>query len=875
MKGFLLKLYSIFMLILQTIGFILPYQTEFHSIKDVCINDIFSFDFMTRRSSALLVHLESDNSKQHQFTVTIEDGDLVFTYRVNSKTRSSILPYDTERVKKWNDNRWHKLIVERILDEGTYLSVTVLLNEQIHRFDSVMEVKGHVLGSNDVYFGKTPYADVKNVIYMNCFCEKMHLKIGEDRKEVDKCCQEINRKNRETQTCGRFRGKIKCRNHTTSGVSKTVVACLRADTCHVNAKYVYFDTGACCKCKTPFYGNGIRCLKTGKRLILRGKVNGVLNNKAIVNMDLLSHVYTTNGRIETHIGSRQNTVRTMMNILQPIGDIIGWLFAVPQEKKAKNGFMMTGGELNRTALIKYASGEIVLIRQEFFTFSSEFIVQTLVHGTVPDYLESISFDEFTEQFTSVSRGVIKSCSTRKYSMNGFASRFTMDQTITFNECQHSPFRQSFNSMRQFVTRNSVMNDRISDFFRFSSTNLIGALGDTTVEPRMDSSTCLEGVPICHASAEYVYFNTGVCCECRAPFYGNGIRCFKIKNRLILRGKVSGELNKQAMEDLELLAFVSVTTGFIETHLQSSQKNLEKMMIAMQSIGDIIGWVFAVPRDKEAKNGFIVTGGELNRTALIKYQSGETVLITQQFSTVSSEFKVQTFINGTVPDPVDSIIFNDLTEQYKPVSRGVIKSCSTRKFETNGFTFNFTIDQTITFNECQHSPFRHSLSFLRHVATRNLVINDRKNDVLRFSSTNQIYINECASGPCKNGGTCTDTVNGYKCTCFSRYEGVNCGEKKVIYNYGGTLNSYKLEGSGVNDGGGSRGNTYRTFLPKQVYYEHLWKISGNHQSSTTVTTTTLSTTYSPEIFWGKQIVINEGFNYYLRPGNFTFLFANGK
>ncbi|CAC5395191.1 NID [Mytilus coruscus] len=448
MNGLVLKLYSIFILTLQTDGFILPNQTEFHSIQDVCINDIFSFDFMTRRSSGLLVHLESDNSKQNQFTVTIEDGELVFTYRVNNKKRSSIIPYDdTEMVNKWNDNRWHKLIVERILDEGKYLSVKVLVDEQIHRLDSVMEVKGHVRGSNDVYLGKTPYVDVKNAIYINCNCLKMHLKIGEDRSEVDKCCQEINRENKETKKCGGVLGKIKCRNQTTSGVSMSVAACLEG------ARYL--------SCQRQVW----------KRLILRGIVNGVLNNKAIENVDLLSYVYTTNGRIETLIRRKQNTARTMMKILQPIGDIIGWMFAVPQEKKAKNGFMMTGGELNRTSFITYHSGEFVVITQQFFTFLSELRVQTYVKGTVPDYVGSILFNGFKEQHKSVSTGVIKSCSTRRYEMNGLTSYFTVDQILVFNECQFSPFRYILHSMRHVV----ILNDRKNDVLRFTSTNQIQAL----------------------------------------------------------------------------------------------------------------------------------------------------------------------------------------------------------------------------------------------------------------------------------------------------------------------------------------------------------------------------------------------------------------
>ena len=35
------------------------------------------------------------------------------------------------------------------------------------------------------------------------------------------------------------------------------------------------------------------------------------------------------------------------------------------------------------------------------------------------------------------------------------------------------------------------------------------------------------------------------------------------------------------------------------------------------------------------------------------------------------------------------------------------------------------------------------------------------------------IDECASGPCDNGGSCTDEVNGYTCTCAPGYNGVHC------------------------------------------------------------------------------------------------------
>ena len=41
----------------------------------------------------------------------------------------------------------------------------------------------------------------------------------------------------------------------------------------------------------------------------------------------------------------------------------------------------------------------------------------------------------------------------------------------------------------------------------------------------------------------------------------------------------------------------------------------------------------------------------------------------------------------------------------------------------------------------------------------------------------IDINECSSNPCLNGGSCTDQVNGYVCSCQPGYAGANCETSK--------------------------------------------------------------------------------------------------
>ena len=36
------------------------------------------------------------------------------------------------------------------------------------------------------------------------------------------------------------------------------------------------------------------------------------------------------------------------------------------------------------------------------------------------------------------------------------------------------------------------------------------------------------------------------------------------------------------------------------------------------------------------------------------------------------------------------------------------------------------------------------------------------------------IDECAPGPCLNGGLCSDQIASYSCLCAAGYAGTNCG-----------------------------------------------------------------------------------------------------
>ena len=43
--------------------------------------------------------------------------------------------------------------------------------------------------------------------------------------------------------------------------------------------------------------------------------------------------------------------------------------------------------------------------------------------------------------------------------------------------------------------------------------------------------------------------------------------------------------------------------------------------------------------------------------------------------------------------------------------------------------------------------------------------------------------ECSSSPCLNGGSCTDGINDYTCSCPSPYFGKRCQGNNSIVNFG--------------------------------------------------------------------------------------------
>lgn len=291
-------------------------------------------------------------------------------------------------------------------------------------------------------------------------------------------------------------------------------------TCHVNSQCVDFDTGFCCECIEPYYGNGVSCLKHRVPQRLHGKVNGVLNSQPLEDLDMHAYVVTTDGRAYTAISRIPREIGAQMLTLNTIGGVVGWMFALTQTDRARNGYMLTGGDFNRTAVIKYQSGETAYIRQQFFGHDAldNIRLQTHIEGSVPDIINGvkITLDDYKEEYRRVSPGVIKSFSTRTYRMNEVAYKYTWDQTITFKECEHDPSRKISDSMKLGVTRNFVVYDNQNNVVRFAMSNKVGII--TGMDP------CIDGAHKCDANADCIPRGDQYDCECKTGFGGDGRIC---------------------------------------------------------------------------------------------------------------------------------------------------------------------------------------------------------------------------------------------------------------------------------------------------------------------------------------------------------------
>lgn len=312
---------------------------------------------------------------------------------------------------------------------------------------------------------------------------------------------------------------------------------------------------------------------------------------------------------------------------------------------------------------------------------------------------------------------------------------------------------------------------------------------------------------CHASAtcELQHETSGECCTCLQGFIGNGKYCLLESNPMLVTGKVTGRLNNQDLNELDLYSYVlthsSDSRNFVA--IGKVPANLGGSFQVLINIVSPINWLFAgrngLDVNLNVRNGFQVTGGQFSRISTLTFfdeisRRSSSVTIKQEFSGLDAEGKeitVSTYIDGDIPniDPDAQVVFKDHKQEYVHERRGFLRSSGEISYEvttilnSQSFTsYKVYYNDEITYSECPHLV-DHSSSSIRVNSKRVYIKYTKGDNLVRFTSANYMYPRDASDDPCEVNScsiyaecmTDQDAPNNYTCVCKVGFEGdgFNC------------------------------------------------------------------------------------------------------
>ncbi|XP_033105338.1 nidogen-1-like isoform X2 [Anneissia japonica] len=296
------------------------------------------------------------------------------------------------------------------------------------------------------------------------------------------------------------------------------------DCSQCNGECKKYSDGFCCVCNAGYTGNGVSCLQEGSDIRVSGLVSGNINGKTFSDLDLHTFVVLGEGRAYVAVSPLDEDLGLTMQLLSTIGEFMGWMFSVSTDK-ALNGFQLTGGKLYREAYVSVDGGYFVRITQDFLGFDEQgqLHVDTNIDGTLPVIsitAGSITYGEHEEVFERKEPGRIRSVSSRNIEFTDFTIRYSIDQTISFQECtadeRDRPAGQDSMSLTILQQYTSFDSSNDGGILRFATSSRIALSDQTVVDP------CAEND--CSGDATCVPQGTSFFCECNEGFEGDGRNC---------------------------------------------------------------------------------------------------------------------------------------------------------------------------------------------------------------------------------------------------------------------------------------------------------------------------------------------------------------
>lgn len=276
--------------------------------------------------------------------------------------------------------------------------------------------------------------------------------------------------------------------------------------------------------------------------------------------------------------------------------------------------------------------------------------------------------------------------------------------------------------------------------------------------------------------------------------------------MLITGKITGTLNGQRLDDLEIYSYVLTHSSDSRNFVAISKvpPSLGGSFQVLLNVITPINWLFAgkngIDADIKIQNGFSVTGGLFSRTSSLTFfdessRQSHTVYIKQQYLGLDPEGKemiVHTELDGTLPniDPDAQVVFKDYKQEYTHDALGSVRSSGEIAYEitsvsnSQSFTsYRIYYTDTFVFSECPHAAIDPSTATIRVSSKRVYVKYTKGDNLVRFNSANYMYPKDGHEDPCEMN-SCSiyaeciidpEAQNNYTCACKVGFEGdgFNC------------------------------------------------------------------------------------------------------
>ncbi|ETN61938.1 nidogen [Anopheles darlingi] len=235
-----------------------------------------------------------------------------------------------------------------------------------------------------------------------------------------------------------------------------------------------------------------------------------------------------------------------------------------------------------------------------------------------------------------------------------------------------------------------------------------AVHQQSSEPR----SCADGGRFkCHSAATCVDNNWGYCCKCRSGFYGNGFSCVKSDIPLRVSGKLLGNVNGENI-DTQLQSYIVMADGRTYTAISPLEEQIGTDLQLAQTLGGTIAWLFAKPVG-ETINGYQLTGGKLNQTSTLRFETGETLHITQRYSglNVWDQLALDVELTGSLPSvpALEKLQHEDYTIKFQRAGNGRLQTVSTHKYHvaSQSRDITATLYQDVAYEQCRGTDDGHA------------------------------------------------------------------------------------------------------------------------------------------------------------------------